>query len=212
MKTDQLIRTLAGQLKPTPRHGIRLRMAVAVGCGVVMALWILLDMYGTRPDLQEAVLSPSFWAKWVYTIPLCVLAGAMTLQLARPGTETMRAWWLALPAVAFALVAGAELASSPLPQWHDLWLGHSALRCPERVELLAVPIFAGLCMALRQMAPTRLRTTGAVAGIAAGACAATIYALSCDEVSASFVVTWYSVGIALSAAMGTLTGPWLLRW
>jgi hypothetical protein len=57
-----------------------------------------------------------------------------------------------------------------------------------------------------------LRAAGAVAGLAAGAFAATVYCLHCQEVSALFVLTWYSLGILLAASVGALLGPRLLRW
>ena len=43
----------------------------------------------------------------------------------------------------------------------------------------------------------RTRAAGAAAGLAAGAFAATVYCLHCPEVSAIFVLTWYSLGILL---------------
>ena len=64
----------------------------------------------------------------------------------------------------------------------------------------------------RRLAPTNLRAAGAVAGLAAGAFGATLYGLHCPEVSASFVVTWYSLGIAIPTAIGAIFGPQLLRW
>jgi hypothetical protein len=80
------------------------------------------------------------------------------------------------------------------------------------VLLLAIPIFVGLLWSFRRLAPTRLRAAGAAAGLAAGAFSATIYCLHCPEVSAVFVLTWYSLGIVLASALGALVGPRLLRW
>jgi hypothetical protein len=93
-----------------------------------------------------------------------------------------------------------------------MWLGKSWIFCPWLVLLLAAPIFVGLLWSFRRLAPTRLRAAGAVAGLAAGAWAATVYCLHCPEVSALFVLTWYSLGIALAAGAGALLGPRLLRW
>ncbi|MBL7372919.1 DUF1109 family protein, partial [Escherichia coli] len=42
--------------------------------------------------------------------------------------------------------------------------------------------------------------------------AATVYCIHCPEVSAIFVLTWYSLGILLAASIGALLGPRLLRW
>jgi hypothetical protein len=66
--------------------------------------------------------------------------------------------------------------------------------------------------ALRGLAPTRPRAAGLAAGLLAGAIGAFAYALACHEVSVAFVALWYSLGIALSGALGALLGPRLLRW
>ena len=93
-----------------------------------------------------------------------------------------------------------------------MWLGRSWTSCPWLVLMLSAPIFAGLLWSFRKLAPTRLHAAGAVAGLGAGAWAATIYCLHCPEVSAIFVLTWYSLGILLAAGIGALLGPRLLRW
>ena len=93
-----------------------------------------------------------------------------------------------------------------------MWQGRSWHVCTRNVAILSLPIFVGLMLAFRRFAPTRLRLTGAVAGLAAGACAAALYCLHCPEVSALFVLVWYSLGILAAAAIGALVGPRLLRW
>ena len=100
----------------------------------------------------------------------------------------------------------------PSSDWLTMWLGQTWKECPLLVLTLSAPIFAGLLWSFRRLAPTRLRAAGAAAGFAAGAWAATLYGLHCPEVSALFVLTWYSLGIALAAAVGALVGPRLLRW
>lgn len=93
-----------------------------------------------------------------------------------------------------------------------MWLGHSWKSCPWLVLSLSAPIFAGLLWSFRRLAPTRLRAAGAAAGLSAGAFAATVYCIHCPEVSAIFVLTWYSLGILLATLLGMLVGPRLLRW
>ena len=53
---------------------------------------------------------------------------------------------------------------------------------------------------------------GAVAGIAAGALAATLYAMHCTDDSPLFVATWYTIGIGIMALAGSVLGERLLRW
>jgi hypothetical protein len=93
-----------------------------------------------------------------------------------------------------------------------MWLGHSWMVCPWIVLALALPIFAGLLWSFRRFAPTRLRAAGAAAGLTAGAWGAAIYCLHCPEVTAIFVLTWYSLGVLLAAGLGAVLGPRLLRW
>ena len=75
-----------------------------------------------------------------------------------------------------------------------------------------VEFFGGLLLALRWLAPTRLRAAGAAAGLAAGAWAACLYCLHCPETAAPFILVWYSAGITLATGLGALLGPRLLRW
>jgi hypothetical protein len=87
----------------------------------------------------------------------------------------------------------------PKAQWLAMWLGQSWSVCSSIVFLLSVPIFGGLLWSFRRLAPTRLRAAGATAGLTAGAWGATLYCLHCPEVSAIFVLTWYTLGISLAA-------------
>jgi hypothetical protein len=212
MTTEQLIQRLTERLAPVPSRAIDTRMALLVTAGIALTLLCVLLGFGARADLAQALLTFPFWLKWAYAGLLCGLASVMTLRLARPGAKPLSPWWISIPVGALAILAALELKHSPISHWRELWLGHSALYCPERIALLSIPNTAGIFIALRNLAPTRLRSTGATAALAAGACAAVLYGLACDEVSGVFVLTWYSLGIGLSAAIGALIGPWFLRW
>ena len=78
--------------------------------------------------------------------------------------------------------------------------------------MLSAPVYALLIVALRRFAPTRLAATGAAAGLLAGAVAASVYNLACMGTSATFVLTWFTPGIAAAAGLGALIGRRLLRW
>lgn len=88
--------------------------------------------------------------------------------------------------------------------------GSMWLMCLLKIVLLSVPVFAGVLWAFRQLAPTRLRLAGLLAGLTAGSAAATIYALYCPETTATFLVS--SLGILAIGLIGALSGPRLLRW
>jgi hypothetical protein len=213
MNTDQLILTLSSDVPRVSRHAVARRIGIGLVLGGLIAMIVVTAVLGIRPDLRVAMHGFSFWMKWTYTISLGVGAAYAVTRLARPETQSLRGlWFLAVPVLLLGGICISELARTPPGNWLSMWLGESWKACPWLVLMLASPIFLGLLWSFRKLAPTRLRAAGAVAGLAAGAWAATIYCLHCPEVSALFVITWYSLGIALAATAGALIGPRLMRW
>ena len=213
MNTDQLVITLGSSVTPVGRALIPRRIALGLVVGGAVTLGMLVHQLGLRPDLTIEMPGFAFWMKWIYTLSLGVIAIVATAHLARPEARRPRwLWLLAVPIAALAVLAASELVRTPTSGWAELWMGISWRQCSSWVVALSLPIFGGLVFAFRRLAPTRLRLTGAVAGLAAGAFGATIYCLHCPEVSAVFVLTWYTLGIAVAAAIGALFGPKLLRW
>lgn len=213
MRTEQLIQSLTLDVRALSRYAIGQRIAVGTIGGAAIAIALMIAFLGLRSDLGTAVQSFPLWMKWGYTSSVGMVATAATSILARP--EAARWHWLWLIAAPIVLLTGiaiAQLADASQGTVLDMWLGQSWASCPWRVLLLSLPIFVGLLWSFRQFAPTRLRMAGAVAGLSAGAWAATLYSLHCPEVSAMFVLTWYSLGIGLATSLGALLGPRLLRW
>ena len=213
MNTEELIRSLSGDVPAVRRHAVALRIVLGIIGGGVVTAALAVAVLGIRPDLSTAVQGFSFWMKWVYTASLGLVAVLAAMRLARPTGRSLGSLWvLAVPVLLLSAIGVGELVRTPARDWLAMWLGDSWKVCPWLVLTLAVPIFAGLLWSFRALAPTRLRAAGATAGLAAGAWEATIYCLHCPEVSALFVLTWYSLGILLAAALGALLGPRLLRW
>ncbi|MBA4090173.1 DUF1109 domain-containing protein [Sphingomonas sp. VDB2] len=213
MQTDDLIRALAGDARPVPRHAVEHRVGIGLAGGAIVTLAAMAATLGFRPDLGAAIQAFPFWMKWAYTLSLGIGAIGATIYLARPDARRARGLWLlALPLLLLMAAAASELIRTPVEGWLALWLGHSWTKCSMLVAGLSVPLFVGLLWAFRRLAPTRLRLTGAMGGLASGACAATLYGLHCPEVSATFVLTWYTLGMALATLGGALAGPRFLRW
>lgn len=216
MQTDDLIQSLATRTRPVPRHAVERRVLIGLGAGAILTLMLMVEMLGIRPDLMPAMHDFAFWMKWTYTAWIAVVAVIAVAQVARPDTLRGAERWLLpallLPVVVVAILAAREMAMNPMPHWMPMWMGHSWKRCPANVLILSLPVFGGLLWAFRTLAPTQLRAAGAAAGLAAGATGATIYGLHCQEVTAMFLLTWYSLGIAAVTLLGALVGPRLMRW
>jgi hypothetical protein len=202
MQTDELIHSLTQDMRPVSRHAVGQRLLTGLIAGTALTTLILLIFKGFRPDLEQAIHSFSFWMKAIYTASLAGLAIAMILRVARPDARDASLLWLmGVPVAIILWLAVEELRTTPQSGW-----------LPMYVFALSLPVLIGLAWAFRAFAPTHLRRAGAIAGLAAGAVGATVYGLHCPEVSATFVATWYTLGIALATGLGALLGPRLMRW
>jgi hypothetical protein len=210
MRTDALIRALASDAGPVRARPIApWLLAVALGGA---ALWLAMLALRFGPPAQSA-RAGWFWMKAAYSLLLATAGLMASVRLARPGGRIGAAAWLALASLAWLLMmAGRETMHAPPGEMARLWLGETWRLCPVRILIIAAPLYAAALVVLRRAAPTRLALTGAAAGLFAGAVAAAIYGLYCQETAAAFVVAWYSLGIAASAALGALLGRYLLRW
>ena len=215
MNSEQLIDRLSQSVPSVPRHAVRWRLLLGLLAGSIVTVALVGWGLGFRPDLWLAMRGFTFWMKWAYTGSLALCAIAATVQLSRPDARPLRwLWVMTVPVAGLAVIGIVEMARAPVSQWLPMWLGHSwdVYVCSSLVFLLSLPIFGGLLWSFRRLAPTRLRAAGATAGLTAGAWAATFYCLHCPEVTAIFVLTWYTLGIALAALLGAMLGPRLLRW
>jgi hypothetical protein len=213
MTTDELIKKLSSDVRPVGRHPVGRRTLLGLLAGGLVTLFAVGAGLGFRPDLWWAMHGHAFWVKWIYTGSLTAVALTATVQLARPDSRRLGWFWvMGVPVLGLALIGAIEMAHAPSSSWLAMWLGGSWKVCSLLVFLLSVPICAGLLWSFRRFAPTRLRLAGAAAGLTAGAWSATLYCLHCPEVSAIFVLTWYTLGIATTAMLGAVLGPRLLKW
>ena len=212
MDTDALIEALARDARPVHRHAAERRLARGIAAGSVLAVLLLIGGIGIRPDLAAAAAGTVFWAKAAYTLALGLAGVALAAELARPESRRPRRLFLvAVPIGIASLLATAELARAA-PDAAVRLLVEPSWICLPLILALAAPIFAGLAWAFQRLAPTRLPLAGAAAGLAAGGFAATLYGLYCEQVSPTYVLTRYTLAIALAAAAGALLGRRLLRW
>lgn len=213
MKTEDLISMMSSGVAPVDRRLPARQMAQALLLGGLGSLLLMLAIYGLRPDLTVMLGVPLFWIKLALPTTLAVGAMLVLRRLVRPGLRVGVRWaGIALPSLVVWAGGALVLVSAPVAQRLPLLMGISWRSCPFNIALLSVPLFIGIFWAVRGMAPTRLRLTGAVAGLLAGATATMVYCLHCPEMGVPFWGVWYLLGILIPAAVGLLLGPRLLRW
>jgi len=212
MQTDELIAQLSVRLEPVKTGAVTRLLSGAALIGIAGSILVMVLMLHPRRDMAIAVLSFGMWTKLAYTFAIAAFGFWLVERAGRPGADMTRpTLLLALPVLAIALLAIAQM-SAPGADMPGLVLGHSSRVCAFLVTLTALPTLAATFWALRRLAPTRLTLAGAGAGLFAGAAGAFVYSFHCTEGSAPFIAIWYSLGIAVTTALGALLGRRLLRW
>ncbi|AJW53210.1 DUF1109 domain-containing protein [Burkholderia pseudomallei] len=213
MKTNDFIDMLAAGVTPVERGVPARRLGSALAVAAVGAVLLMTIAFGVRPDLSAVMRTPIFWAKLAF--PICVAAGAImaTVRLARPGATVGAGRLVVGVGIAAVWIAGLyAVATAAFGDRLAVVLGQTWRVCPFNIVLLSAPGFVAMFVAIRGVAPTRLRTAGAAAGLAASAIATIAYCFHCPEMSPAFWGVWYLLGMALPAALGALVAPIWLRW
>ena len=212
MKTDDLIEALvedrAGS-SLSPRAAILSATVV----GAVLAGLIFVAVLDCRSDIAEAARTYRFLFKFVFTLTLAVSTIALVLQAFRPEAALgRRLWFIALAPAMLIAAALAELMVMPSSTWMTRLVGTNSRYCLTFIPLLSVAPLLALLAALKKGAPANPGLAGALAGLGAGAIAATFYASHCVDDSPLFVITWYSIALGLVTFVGFLAGRHWLRW
>ena len=212
MNTDRFIRTLAADNAYRPRP-VSFALMLALLAAAPVTLLMFFAGLGIRPDVMTAMHNPFFCLKFAVTLALAIAAIAVSLHLSRPEASLGGfAWLLLVPAgFLFAGISSEMMLPQRLPMVTRL-VGHNSRICMTAIPLMSLPILTGALIGLRHGAPARPALTGAFAGMLSAGLAATLYASHCTDDSPLFVVTWYTIAIALVTAIGALAGSKLLRF
>jgi hypothetical protein len=213
LKTDDLVSLLAAGVEPIDARRMMRRHVLAITGGMLGALAITGGILHFNRALSHEVFVPMFWLREAYCAALGSLGVLAVTRLARPGIRLgVVPAGIGVVVIAMWIFAALKLLTAPTQDRAHLLLGTTAAVCPFLITLVAAPLFVAFVWAMRGFAPTRLRSTGAALGFAAGSCGALAYSLHCPELTAPFIGVWYLLGMLIPAAIGATLGPRLLRW
>ncbi|MDD8022876.1 MAG: DUF1109 domain-containing protein [Paracoccaceae bacterium] len=211
MDTDDLIARLATEAPPPPLHVAALSGRIVIATLLPAALF--LGVLGTRADLAQAWANPVVPLKTLLPLVVCGLALGALARLVRPEAQArglLRA--LAVPVlVAAGLWGWAFVTRPPVVRFAEVGM-FSLSECVGLIILLAILPAAVALRVLRRGASVRPMLSGALAGLAASAGAATGYSLFCTQDNPLFFVTWYGAAIGVVTITAALVGRHLLRW
>ena len=212
MDTEQLLRTLAADNSHRARPVGQVLMLALLAAAPV-SLLIFFAEFGVRPDVMTAMKNPFFDLKFAVTLALAISAVAVALHLSRPEASLRGfGWYLLIPAGLLAAGIGGEMMMPQrLPMMTRL-VGSNSKICLTVIPALSLPLLIAALIGLRHGAPSRPALSGAIAGLLSAGFAATLYASHCTDASPLFVATWYTLAVALVAAVGALVGSRVLKY
>lgn len=213
MRTEDLVAALAADARPVDAARAGRRFAVRLAVSPLLALGLMLVLFGVRADLAASAGDPMFWLKVAVPAALFAAAWTMLYRLGHPGMRLGHSTSAAIAPVALLWAVGLLVLWQASPgERLPLVLGQTWRECPFAIALLSLPVFVAALRALRGLAPTRLRRAGAAAGLLAGAAGGFAYAFHCPESAPPFQAVWYVAGMLVPTLAGAALGPRLLRW
>lgn len=185
----------------------------ALGAAILVAAIVFFVTLGVRQDIDVAVQTPRFLFKFLVTISLATGAFFSVRALSRPGDDWLKAaLCLAIGPALLLIGVGAELLSLPSDLWSTRLIGKNIMVCLTYIPLIGIGPLSIFLAVIRHGATTQPTFAGAVAGVLAGAIAATLYAAQCTDDSPLFVATWYTIAICGLAVVGAIGANTVARW
>ena len=208
MKTDKLIHQLAMDLQPVKPIGRPIAQ---------LTLWLLFAsafmaftvyIVGARPDLAAAFTTePTFALRIITTLLVAVVAGLAAFTLSIPGKDHEQS----LLILGFAIVTLVILLGYLFYSAESLSPG-AGVRCARNTIIFGAAVSSSLYFMLRNGAPIRSGTVGALAALGAAAFGSVGTQLICRNESPMHIFVWHLLPIALLSGIGILLGRLIFNW
>ena len=213
MNYDSLIDRLAEDLKPVRRRRSWLDMLIMAGIAVI-ELTLLFAVGFAHLSMHRMMTQPTMWWRLVSLGLISLLSGALAIRSFDPTYSPKGGLrWLALIVViclAFALLMSAAPGGLASIAHRLQWT--SGVQCASKIVMLSIPPLIGLALLGRRGAPTDLRRTPLLIGLAAAAWGAFAFVFACPFDDPLYIAVWYSVGCGIVMALTRLILPRFARW
>ena len=213
MKLDSLIDQLAGDLAPVRPRRFWVDASI-MALVAVIELALLFAIGFARLDMHRLMTQPTMGWRIVSLGVISLVSGILAIRSFDPAYSARRSLrWLAL-IIAICLASGIIMAGLPagaasLMQRLD-W--RSGVQCASKIVLLSIPPLLALAVLGRRGAPTDMRRTPLLIGLAAAAWGAFVFIFACPFNDPLYIVVWYGVGCGIVTLACRFLLPRFARW
>ena len=208
---DSFILSLVADLKPVRRLNNRDPWLV-MSALCLAAIAAVAATIGLRADLIAGHPSDIVLLRSGVMLALGAASLAAVIAYARPGVgQQADGWiWAAGVAALFPAIAMLSAIEGQFPQW--ILTAPSGALCMGISLSIALVMGSALTVWVRRGASTRPMLQGWLIGLSSGAFATFSYSLHCESTTVTYAGFWYTGAILVSAGIGRLALPGLLRW
>jgi hypothetical protein len=210
--TGALIAQLVDGLEPVRplRLSSGLSFALA-GLGVTLTTVALL--FGIRPDVIAGHFDPVFLLATGLFLLLGLSSAVTVIVMSRPRVGSDHGGWVWAAAMAALLPAAAAIIGIGRgASAFSTAAAEHGLDCLTMGSAFAILTFAVLVWWLRRGAPTSPERAGLLTGVAAGSFGIFAFSFHCVYSDIVHIGLWHSAVVVVSAAVGRIAVPQLIRW
>ncbi len=213
MKLDALIERLTEDLSPVrPRRVWIDALIIALIAAGELALLFAVGI--AHLDMHRVMSQPTVGWRIVSLGLISLVSGWLAIRSFDPtfsARGSMR--WLALIVVLCVaygvLTSGLPVAVASIVQ-RLAW--HSGVQCASKIVLLSIPPLLALAVLGHRGAPTDLRRTPLLIGLAAAAWGAFVFVFACPFNDPLYILTWYGLACGIVTLVARLVLPRFARW
>ncbi|WP_298300938.1 DUF1109 domain-containing protein [uncultured Erythrobacter sp.] len=210
---DDLIAALTEDVSPVKR--VRSSDGVAlIAFATIIAAVVSIAVYEWWDGLLTGEASGYFLITHGLLLLLGAASGAGVVNGAMPrvGGQSSAAFWGALMVGVLPIGAALSLLSGHGNHAHEGLNDPVALMCLTGSLSAAAIVMVASILWLRRGAPVSIERSSWLTGIAAGALGTLAYGITCPLDTFSHVGLWHVAPVGISAVIGRLVVPPLIRW
>jgi hypothetical protein len=205
------IQQLVDDLEPV--RSLRPKQSMAASLIITGAILLLITLWlGPREDMMAGKPDSMFLLRGGILLLLGLANGYAAIAMASPSVGRQGSGWqIALAAAALFPLAALIVAMSAGPA-DAMAATQTGLQCLRMSVMGGLATAVPMVLHLRRGAPTSPERAGWLIGIASGGLGAFAYGFHCPFNSIIYIGLWYTLAVGISAVIGRLVVPRLIRW
>lgn len=210
--SEILIASLVDDLHPVRPLSMPRGLLVAAS-GTILTLLVVVLFIGIRPEIVAGHFNPIFMLASGLFLMLGVAASVAVIVMSRPQVGNEHGGWIWAAAMAGLLPLTALLMGLATgPAAFEQSSPAHGLDCLIAGTALSIIVGSVLTLWLRRGAPTSAENAGLLTGVAAGSFGIFAFSFQCQFNNIYHIGLWHSLVVVISAMVGRILVPRLIRW